>query len=112
MPAGFTQSADNVMLSQIGDSLLHPAPPKYVAKFTIDEKCCELREDIDGDRYADHHDEHVEDTQGMVVRGIDDLSVADSGERHNSHVHGIQESNVGPSDDAIADDGYSSDGKH
>jgi hypothetical protein len=104
MAPGFAESANDEMLLQVGNLFFHPASPEQVTQLAFDQVCGQLREQVDRTSHADKDDKNVEYAKRRIMRGIDDFPVADSGERHHCHIHGVQQPNRRAANQPVADD--------
>ena len=88
--ASVAESADDEVIFQFANRASHAASPEDVTDFAFDEKSCHRGEDIHSERDAEEDDEDVEYAERGIVRGVDDLAIADAGESDYGHVERLQ----------------------
>src|ERR1017187_6604434 len=88
--AGVSNAADDVVAPELADSFLHAASPKRICELDFDQESRDHGKYIDRHRHTEQHYSHVEDSQSGIMRGVDNFSIANSGERDDGHVKGLQ----------------------
>src|SRR5271168_3832699 len=101
--AGVAEAADDNVAGNFVDAFLHAASPEWVRDFNFDDEGGDYGKHIDRGGDAEDHDEHVEDAKGRMVRGLDDLSVADAGDGDDGHIERLQEADGVTAEEKVAD---------
>ena len=102
MPAGVSQAADNVVAGQLVYVMLHSAPPERLLELHFHHEGGHDRKNINRDRDPEQHNADVEHAQRGIVAGINDFSVAHSGQSDDRHVEGLEKSDGGAAEQAIS----------
>src|ERR1035438_5907418 len=105
MSTGSSKAADDVVAPQFADSFLHSASPKRICELDFDQEGRDHGKYIDRHSYTEQHHPHVEDSQSGIMRGVDNFSIANSGEGDDGHVECLQKGDGGSAEQAIADHG-------
>ena len=87
---------------QLVNVMLHSAPPERLLELHFHHECGHDRKNINRDRDPEQHNPDVEHAQRGIVAGINDFSVAHSGQRDDRHVKGLEESDGGAAEHAIS----------
>jgi hypothetical protein len=66
---------------------------------------------IDSNSCPGEHDEYIEDTEGVIVSSIYDLSVTDTGKSNDDHVDGVQNAYRRAAQHAVANNGNGPNGE-
>src|SRR5258708_301525 len=103
MASGVAESADNVMVFELTDSLEHLTSPEDVGDLAFDEKRRDRREHIHRDHHSKDDHEHIEYTQRGIVRRVDNFAVSDARQRDYGHVQRVKNMDGRAAQDAISE---------